>query len=130
MTELVSKPKIHRLPALPAQTGGLASLENAAILRSLWAFGAVGMLVLSFSFYQHYATESPSDAQIKALAAMAPAAAPDLSGSSIYIKGSEGTIVGQMAKIPPEREKMTDLKNAIDVNKGTGQDLLAIISKY
>lgn len=49
---------------------------------------------------------------------------------TIVLEGNNGTIVGQMARIPLENEQITEIKPLQDIDNVAGRELLSIINKY
>jgi hypothetical protein len=133
MTDLASKPKIHRLPLLPEaprENAGFA--DSALFMRSLWGFAAVSVLILGFIVYQHYDEKSSEDSfTSKAAQDVQGTIATNANGDVMYLANEQGTIIGQFAKIPPDdKDKMQSGVVATTTNNKNNRDLLSIISKY
>ena len=60
----------------------------------------------------------------------APVAPAKASTGSVMIQEDNGTIVGQMTKISPEAEQVTEIKTASAGGKNVREDLLTIVGKY
>ena len=123
--EFASRPKIHRLPSLPAP---LPDADRRFMMRALWGCAAVVGVSIIGIMYQNTEKKPPLTAATPAPQVMTEEM--ELASSTIYIKGKEGVIVGQMAKIPQEPEKSTDIKDITPASQSAGRDLLQIISKY
>ena len=67
----------------------------------------------------------------EAQASSAPSA-PTVSKApgAVVIQEDSGTIVGQLTKITPEAEQVTEIKTASTSGKSTSEDLLTIVGKY
>lgn len=139
MSAAVTRPKIHKLPALPRSEKKRPSLKGYGLA------GVVALLVLSVASLTHirqrntvpvpassYAVQEPSAGKPESgvvTSAMADTLSPD--GKTIVLEGGEsGRIVGRLAKIPAESEQITEIKPVSDIDNATGHELLSIIGKY
>lgn len=128
----ISRPKIHRLPksrerrrapALP-----LAVLTAVALTVMLLAAKKTTD-ILRRDPARAVRLEKPVANSLVSDAA-ASMALPPRNSQTIVLKGSEGAIIGQMARIPLENEQITEIKAVSDVDNHAGRELLSIISKY
>ena len=135
--EIAPRPKINRLPLLPARecSENEKVSDNYIIRQSVYSFGAVALLILFFIGYQYriglseVALIPPDDGRLMSLV--------DSSGDVIktdnlelYFKDSNGMMVGQMVKIASESEKTTPNQTVNNNDPATGRDLLVIVSKH
>jgi len=131
MTVPLSRPKIHRLPAAPSRHSKKPAQVNVPLLIAL-ALG-VTLIAASHLISKDY-TSNPAMADapdaLPMSSTFANNAASDKSSSTIVIKGQDGSIVGQMAKIPAQNQPITEVKTVSNVDKGNGRELLSIVNKY
>lgn len=128
-----SRPKVHRLPPKP----GLSPTHSA--MMTVLGYGKAAKLLFTFA----------SLATLSALLGLAArdiswlgreqapvveradiAAASGASGSTIVLKSQEGTIIGQMAKMPPQIQGTVAIGAVSAVDNSQGQELLSIINRY
>jgi len=121
-----SRPKIHRLPNNKVDEGGLyvsravlivcVALVLVAVIPALWSFRTVGKAKVA-------QTMTPAQAQIAA-----PTSTPD--PDNLMVRDANGTVVGQLAKMPADAEHSTSINTTSKVDPNSGKELMNIIGKY
>jgi hypothetical protein len=129
-----SRPKIHRLPTLPAEPRErrlLATVLNYGdTARLIFTLSSVALAVLLVAIVATRFFPVPLKQNIVA-SANAEASVLPPSQKTIVLRNENDVIVGQMARISspslpsPEVSTMSN-----DVDKRKGQELLSIIGKY
>ena len=140
-TPMAIRPKVGRVPAAsPAYPGKtektyVASRSRSSLLQRLaiattCAVLFVAAAALSFKSGKGVlGNVSVSDALASTFSS-APAPAPKPVAGAVMIQEENGTIVGQLTKIAPENEQVTEIKTASSGNRSVREDLLSIIGKY
>lgn len=127
-----SRPKIHRLPPLRKESRvarlwraayGLATTNKVAIVSSLASVLVVSALILHINKLWEGGSFIP-----QASAHVIPAETGK-STQSIVISGQNGTIVGQIAKIPAQQEKGAPIDTMSNVDNTAQRDLLSVVNK-
>jgi hypothetical protein len=131
MQDFAPKPKVNRLPSLPAENSKKFNILDATIIRQ----GILLFIVIATIFgVYHYnfglqKAPVPDDARLFDLVNASGDNTVRQDGAELYFRDNEGIIVGSMIKIDPDTEKMR-AKASVDPNQKVGSDLLAILSKY
>ncbi len=131
MQDFAPRPKINRLPLSPAGNSAKAHGINLVLVRQIAVFFIV--IAAIFGIY-HYniglqKAPAPDDAHLFDLVNASGDTGVRQDGSAVYFKDDEGVIVGSMVKIAPSSDKM-HYNASVDPDQKTGNDLLAIVSKY
>jgi hypothetical protein len=118
----VSRPKVYRLPK-----------EQETESKSFALYGALGVIalvILCGSAYSivGFVNKTQAQAEAKSIANLAPSAGAQ--PNMINIQDSSGQIVGELAKIPADRERGMEVSTTSNVDSDTGKELLKIIGKY
>lgn len=131
MTAPLSRPKVHRLPVAASRFAKTPRTVNIPLLIALGL--GVTLIAASHLISKDY-TANPAMAELPGvLPAIKISSSPEISdktSATIVIKGQEGTIVGQMARIPAQNQPITEVKTVSNVDKSTGRELLSIVNKY
>ena len=128
------KPKVGRVPAAPAPARVYTPPSYPTFLRrSMLALGCavlfLGVTAFSVGGGKGLGRVSVSDA-IASTTTPDPSQEKAHKPGSVVIQEGNGTIVGQMTKISPEMEQVTEIKTASRDGKSTSEDLLSIVGKY
>mgnify|MGYP006888296259 CR=1 FL=1 len=124
MNHAASRPKVHRLPALPKRKAAKSLPSTGLLLMAL-----VGITALALNQQLQYGQASAHVAP-EANAISASTVSDQKTDNSIVIQGQNNAIVGQMAKIPSQSQKISEIKTVSNVDNSGGRDLLSIINKY
>lgn len=131
MTVPLSRPKIHRLPAAPSRDLKKTQPLSVSVLFAL-AAGLVAITANHMIAKDYTANPAMADApeMLPVTPTLANPAPSEKSSSTIVIKGQEGSIIGQMAKIPVQNLPITEVNTVSNVDKTSGRELLSIVNKY
>ena len=124
MNHAASRPKVHRLPALPKRKAAKSLPSTGLLLMAL-----VGITALALNQQLQYGQASAHVAP-EASAISASTVSDQKTDNSIVIQGQNNAIVGQLAKIPSQSQKISEIKTVSNVDNSGGRDLLSIINKY
>jgi hypothetical protein len=142
VTLSVSRPKIHRPPSFLSEkkrrnSYQLPSLVRGVRLGLLLAVASLALFIASRMITTPNATVTVAATRLEPSAGDAMAMLPQAQieqarrkGKTIMIEGKNGTIVGQLAKIPSENGGISEISTVSDVDNRAGRELLSIISKY
>lgn len=137
LSATVSRPKIHRPPALletrrffPAEKlrpvfHRPVVLPFAVVLTILFAVMAIQKQVAGLSGVSHAAPFLPP-VIVDAKASVLP---PEKSPTTLVFASQAGTIVGQFVKVPEDPEQVTEIRPISNIDKKAGRELLSIISR-
>ena len=131
MQDFAPKPKVNRLPSLPAENSSKFKGLDLVLIRQ----GALFFIVIAAIFgVYHYnmglqKAPVPDDTHLFDLVNASDDKIVRQDGAGLYFRDNEGVIVGSMIRIDPDSEKMR-AKASIDPDQKVGNDLLAILSKY
>lgn len=141
----LSRPKIHRLPALAAGGRDPLAANQKALALSVGALALLTVVAYTADKLAYrpahepvpVAAEEPAIPEIAPSDALEPPdiaqlapAAPAQQVQTIVIEGQDGGIVGQMAKIPDKNARIGDIESVSAQGGHTGAELLGIINRY
>jgi hypothetical protein len=130
MTLPLSRPKVHRPPALRDGAPDRRPLLLLVAGVSLLAL-AISKVSSAPQQIEQAAPMTEMKTAIEQAQSVEPTpAAPAKSSDTIVIEEGNQAIIGQMARIPTQNKTATDIRTVTSLDKEDGKELLSIVNKY
>lgn len=125
----LSRPKIHRPPSFSPKASKIP--PSVTVILPILLAAIIAAVMVSKLINRYNSEELALIVPVTQMQPVMPAVSDEVQPSgTIVIKGQEGTIVGQMAKVPVQSSKIGEIKTVSHVDNGGSRDLLSIVGKY
>lgn len=146
ISTVASRPKVHRLPTRARHSRRhqmmAAVLNYGTAAKFVFTLSSIGLAVIlialftsRFSWFQNMpvtieAAITLPHSMLPVPVSDAAASTPSSRNKTIVLKGQEGTIVGQMAKMSPQGNAKVEVGAISTVDNHGRQELLSIVNQY